>query len=508
MTTPYPPFDRTRIEKIFRDEGLPTFVHEATFTGDVLPRTLPFLQVAAVPAMLFGLAIGKVLTPAFAVAVVVAHLACFVAVHVAADRMPRGVRVLECLIAFTWPVTVTATVALTGPSTIHLPAMFGLLAATCAGITALSCITTAFGIVRLLDLARADLLRVTEGGFSGQALTLPVLVLLTLFFFLNPDVWQVAHGVGPGRLGLTIAIFAGLAYLAGMARTRELADTIRHENEHDAATIPWPERTATGAALADGDRRVPELTARQRLNLALALTGRQFTQALWVGAGMFLFLFVLGVVLVPKATGEAWIDVDEGDQYQLGVSLTMCKVAVLLAAFSMLYFIVVTTSEDRYRRLFYEPFAHRLHRLLQVHAAYSAYLRPPPRPAAPPATAPPRSAWDALYDPLYEVLWRGVKPLISGTRWEAPAERMRELLRNPDPPAIRTPLHVLQRISVTALRLYSRNGPIEIIGSRPLPRRWNPDDDPLFRNQPCPPGGSGREGDVAAERDRGPASPG
>ncbi|WP_250030815.1 hypothetical protein [Paractinoplanes maris] len=359
MTASGPSFDHRRIERIFRNEGLPALVRDARPGRSVLSRTMPFLQVAAMIAILGSVAV-------------------------------LGLRGL-----------------------------------------------------------------------------------------LNPDVWQVAWGVGPGRLALTMSVFAVVAFMTGIARTRELSETLTREHESDTAAIPWPARAASGAEVLEKDRRVPELTEMQRANLALAVTGRQLAQALWLGIGIFIMLFLLGLVLVPPVTGKAWIGTGDADQYvgrpPLLISVTMIKVAVLLAGFSMLYFIVVTAREEQYRRAFYGPLAHRLHRLLQLHAAYSVYVGPPVR-----STSRLGQVTRKVFEEMIATARDGsvFGPRTSPSRRPWSPARQRPTW-NPAPPAVWTPWRVMRAMARVFVPLVAAQGFVAFLND--LPRRWDPDDDPLFR---------------------------
>ena len=308
--------------------------------------------------------------------------------------------------------------------------MIAAIAAVCvATVAAVLSVAVMFGVPRLINLGRADLVEFTRSGMIGQTLTLPIMVVVLVFFFLNPDVWQIAYRMNGTRMGLALLTFAAVLFLTGMARTRELLATVDNDMARDTSAVPWPERTISGVPVTAEQRRMPQLTVAQLTNVALALTGRQLAQALWVDAGVFAFLVLLGMVMVSPSAGEAWIDDNGTDVYwhlvQLPVSVTMVKVAVLLTAFAILYFVVVSTGEDRYRTVFADPFTFDLRRLLQMHAAYSAHIGRPAR----------RMPWETIG-------W-----VLAGL------------------------LYAIGRLSAPPL-------------VERLPRRWVPGDDPLFKNRP------------------------
>jgi hypothetical protein len=355
----------------------------------------------------------------------------------------------------------------------------GLLVGASVTLVAALCLAQLFGVPRLLNLTLADLNHAAGSGTTSHLLVVPLLLLLTLFFFLNPDTWQVAYGIGGQRLALTFALFAAVGFAAAVARSREIHAELNRTHQQDPSRIPWPRVTVSGQRLTDADRRVPVLTLPQLINVTFAVLGRLLGQVLWVGTAMFTGLVVLGLILVPQSTVQEWLGDGHADRYLtangFAVSVTLLKVALLLAGFSALYFIVVTSGEANYRREVLEPFSYRLRRLLQVHAAYHAYLELPGREPRPNILVTLLS-WISrdgiiLAVPAGAFMHQGMA--IEVIRTTAVLAR-----RYPIP----EPRTLKDRLMAGLLRLMIRmddnlDEPVPMI---PLPKRWDPDTDPLF----------------------------
>ncbi|MFG1995319.1 hypothetical protein ACGFJ7_35620 [Actinoplanes sp. NPDC048988] len=383
-------FDRARIERIFHDEGLPSLVRGWSMTTDVLPRTIPFLLFCAVAGWWPAYAVFDPPSAYLFAAGAALYAAVFLGVTALITRRPKAAQATAYLSVAGWPVTVVVVRVITAsPAGGWLGAVgyavkvWAVLALVCAGVILSAYAVTAVGGFRLVRLAFGDLAEITASGMARPLAITPVLILLTLFFFLNPDVWQVAAGIDGSRLLTACGVFLLIAVLTGVARTREVIDQVAADVAAGSQVIPWPQNTAQGAPVGAHDRQAPRLTSQQVLNLTLALVGRQLAQAFWVGVLLAGFLVLLGVVLVTRATGEKWIGQAGSDHYlklfwdSVWVSVTMLKVVVLLAGFAMLYFIVVTVAESQHRRLLAEPVTHLMLRLLQVHAAYCAHVGQP-----------------------------------------------------------------------------------------------------------------------------------
>jgi hypothetical protein len=238
-------------------------------------------------------------------------------------------------------------------------------------VSAAALTATWFGVARLVGRALKDVTRYLFDVLYIQSRTLPAMVFLTLFLFVNADMWQASEFLTPGRLAVALLIFAGVAFLATAAQLREERDNLMRQG----STVP----DEAGGRLGDGGAAtqvpvLPPLTRTQRINIVLAFGARQIAQSVWVGLGVFVFLFALGVTVVPAKTAARWI----GDDYQklslLPVPVALLHAAVLLAGFAAMYFAVTSMTDPAYRETFFAPTARGLREVLRIHAAYSEMI--------------------------------------------------------------------------------------------------------------------------------------
>ena len=204
---------------------------------------------------------------------------------------------------------------------------------------------------------------------------LPMLLLFTIFFFINTEVWQVASALSVAELWLVVALFGVLAVGFLWARLREEVDEV--SRAVDAAQV----RTAVGGTpieayahhLPDqlgGDR----LTDKARTNLLLVLIVSQLAQAVLVPAAVWLFFVVFGVITVPDHVVQSWVGGDAPDELPgvAGLSRELLQVSVFLGGFSGLYFTVYSLTDADYRAQFLGELIEELRNAIGVRAAYRA----------------------------------------------------------------------------------------------------------------------------------------
>lgn len=214
---------------------------------------------------------------------------------------------------------------------------------------------------------------------------LPLLLIFTVFFFINTEVWQVASSLTPGVLWLSVLFFAGLAVLFLVARLPEEVDQVVAEVDADgdgsrlvAACHGTPLADRARAMVADLTPRQREtlevpLTRLQRSNLILVLLLIQAGQVLLLAVAVFAFFTLFGAVAIRPEIIASWV----GDApHPVGwtgspLSTELLQVAIFLAGFSGLYFTVYAVTDPNYRQQFFTQLSTELERAVGVRAVYS-----------------------------------------------------------------------------------------------------------------------------------------
>jgi hypothetical protein len=201
---------------------------------------------------------------------------------------------------------------------------------------------------------------------------LPLLLIFTVFFFINTEMWQVAASMPPGVLWLSVLLFTAVAVVFLLARLPEEVDRVVDEvREHGVGL------GLVGTPLADAPEEVRStahdvpLSRLQRLNLLLVLLVVQLGQVLLLALAVFAFFVLFGVVAIAPEVVESWIGVPPTGG---SVSVELLKVAIFLAAFSGLYFTVSAVTDATYREQFFTQITTELKRAVGVRSVYVSLL--------------------------------------------------------------------------------------------------------------------------------------
>ena len=203
---------------------------------------------------------------------------------------------------------------------------------------------------------------------------LPLLLLAITFLFINTEVWQVASNLSVSSLWLVVALFASLAVAFLLVRLPEEVD--RADDDVDDALLL---RACRGTPLdetchelvedpAADPAAYAEVTGFERWNLILVLLVVQTVQVLLLSVTVFAFLMVFGSITMTAPVLEAWSATDD----PINRSQGLLQVSVFLAAFSGLYLMVSTVTDDAYRAQFFGGVTRELERAVGMRAVYLA----------------------------------------------------------------------------------------------------------------------------------------
>ncbi|GAB3305179.1 hypothetical protein GCM10027298_24070 [Epidermidibacterium keratini] len=294
------------------------------------------------------------------------------AVTVVMRRAPRPVQIIIALAA------IAALVA--GPSLVGLgdwPPTWWVRALALLAVW----LVTYAGIGTILGwIARRGLRSFNQIGVMATRV-LPLLVVATMFFFYNAEIWQVAVNLSLGRSVLvssSLLLIAVVLIAVGMrdqlAELRENADRSDRPRGPDVLLARTPfEPVSPDAA--------PPLRYGERVNLLLVPVFAQLLQVLAFTLLVTTFFVLFGMIAIPEQTAAQWIGgpTEElpGLLARLPGSFTLIKVALLLGAFAGLSFAASSASDALYREEFVHPIVDELETGLAARDAYVVAYRAP-----------------------------------------------------------------------------------------------------------------------------------
>jgi hypothetical protein len=345
-------------EAWFAAEGVPTLIRGYSFRTHVLPRVLPFLSSVGLAVLLFTI------LPSWAtIGAVVLGAWVLRSLRHRERSAPAGRLATITMLFFStaWPIYVPLFLIATAPPE-YLDLVLSedegrawnefleysspdkvdlLLEAGYAalyllpiwlGVTAAALFLTWFGVVSACKRAAKTSGQSILNFVYLQGKALPATLFLTMFLFINEDIWQVGATLTPSRLAAGFLLFVTVVLLAAAARFRE----------HQRETV---------------DSRVGEhvLKPLQRFNIVVALMVRHLIHSISVGLGVFVFLVALGLALVKKELATRWIGGGGETLTWIGLPVGLIGAAGLLAGFAAIYFAVTSMTDPDYRHHFFAP---------------------------------------------------------------------------------------------------------------------------------------------------------
>ncbi len=379
---------------------MPTMIEGYGFFSHVLPRMLPALAFVTfaslawlVPLRTAGSGRWILLGVVFAVT-----LAAWFVTSAFTRRMPRFSRpaTIAILAAYaTMPVAVPllqlafdGTITPPGTRTLGLLGFVLFFAAAFAA----TLLATTYGFGTLLRQAVRHTIYDLRNSVHVLGRALPVLLFATLFLFFTSELWQLMNQLPWWRLALVVALFAAVTVLAAAARLRDETGRVEQDLRPAMLTAACQDTPLAGAPITDGAIRAVTLNGRQKRNLLIMLATRQLMQAVVIGAALFAFFLVLGLIVVTPGVAAQWVTAEP--EYSVvfpAVPVALLRNATLLAGFGSMYFAVTSMSDADHRRQFFAPIIDEIERTLAVRAVYLAVRREgrPPRPAPGHTGCPP-----------------------------------------------------------------------------------------------------------------------
>ena len=204
---------------------------------------------------------------------------------------------------------------------------------------------------------------------------LPLLLLFTMFLFINADVWQMASTLKGFGFVASMTIFFVLGALFVVSR-------LPHADDRLGRSRRGPTSTSCSTARRWRARRCPSPASpiphrcrdRERINLALVSLVGQGLQITVVAVLLTVFFVVFGMFAITPATTASWLGTDDFNELlsfhvgsqRLVLSEPLLRVAGFLGAFSGMYFTVVLATDSSYQDAFSDDIAPQIRQALAV----------------------------------------------------------------------------------------------------------------------------------------------
>jgi hypothetical protein len=210
------------------------------------------------------------------------------------------------------------------------------------------------------------------------AKALPLLLVFNTFLFVNAEVWEMAGTLDGAAYVVVVLTFFSLGAAFAIMR---VPGFIRAENRFEAWSdvASYLEGTpAEGVELPTSGPTLDPLRPRQRFNIGLIGLFGQALQITLVVAALTGFFVFFGYMAITEATILNWTGLESvsiiadagfGDR-TLVLTEPLIRVSVFLGAFSGMYFTVVLTTDETYRKEFSSDVGPEIRQILAVRTAY------------------------------------------------------------------------------------------------------------------------------------------
>jgi hypothetical protein len=369
-------------ERWFVKRGLPHFIAGYNASQDIWTRAVPALTVLFVLELLLASKVGWAwwldliaIAGAFAIALTAWAIA---------NRM-RG-RPLFGRPDDLGPYEIAVFVLV--PAIV--PVIFGsqfrqAVAIAVANVLLVACIyaVTSYGIIPMTRWGFGQLARQIESVFSLFFRALPLLILVLALLLFTTEVWQTAAELDTLKMTLAVGFFILIGTAFAVVRIpRQIGELSEFESwertkERARATPIGPVVDDLGEPTGG----TPPLTRRQWNNVGLVVLVSEAVQVVLVTVFVFFFFVVFGMITLTQGVMYTWVGRRleviwtlhvSGDTFVLTEELL--KVAIFLAAFSGLYFMVVLLTDATYRKEFLDEVVSDVRDAFAVRAAYLEYL--------------------------------------------------------------------------------------------------------------------------------------
>ena len=255
---------------------------------------------------------------------------------------------------------------------------------TIAANTALLMVVYVVTLYGLVPMTRWALVHM-GGAFGGMARlmarSLPLVLVFSMFIFLNAEAWQVAADFTPGYFALAVGSLLGISSLFILLRLPREVDALRRFDSWDDVSdfLGDAPLDPTDVEGVEGDPDPPSLTRPDWFNVGLIWLFSQGVQIILVGSVISVFYIVFGTFTVRESTILQWTTDTSVSGWRppgtdLLVTWELLTVSGFIGAFSSLQFAISAVTDDTYREEFLADLVHDMREVFAVRALYLARM--------------------------------------------------------------------------------------------------------------------------------------
>lgn len=251
-------------------------------------------------------------------------------------------------------------------------------------ILGITWVVVGFGLIPLCRWAIGILVSHFKALARLLARTLPMLLILTVFMFINAEIWQVANLVPEPTFVIVnaILVLVGLSFmwLASGTLLEELDDITSWE-EAAALAVDTPLQSLPEP---EGELLQSDLNWRANLNIRLVMIVSLGVQVALVALLVAAFYVAIGLLLVNADVLAAWAGTETIDslaswqwgQLKLVLTAEHLRVAGLVGTLAGLNTAVVAQTDEIYRDTFAADLRHEIRENIAVRRLYRTLITP------------------------------------------------------------------------------------------------------------------------------------
>ncbi len=388
---------RAETERWFVARGVPHLIEDYHASQRIWTRARPFL--VAVLLLQVVVAFGdRYRGVTQGVMVIVASVLLLVAIGI--FNRSRGRRLFDVPDEVGWPelaffVVAPALLALAVGGAGWWSAVLSM--AVNGAILIIAFVVVGFGLIPMTRWSITKLVEHIRVLVRLVARTLPVLLVLTVFMFINAEIWQVAYTVEPPGFLVVGTIIAGIGLgFLWLSTDRMLDDVGRFDGWAEALSLAGSSPVATITAPA-GSLPPLDLDRGARANLRILLVVGVSTQVTLVAGLVALFYVLIGLIIVTPEVLVQWTGTDDLHQiaalsigsFEATLTFEHLRVSGLIGVLAGLNVVVSALTDDLYRETFTADLVAEIEQNLAVCSIYRSLDDPDLFPGGrPPAVRP------------------------------------------------------------------------------------------------------------------------